>query len=1205
MIKDFSKYFKDLYVDENDIVELIKIMNDYCFIDLLSAVYCINICVNNRSALVSQMKLNLSLCLCDKNGIKEIKKYYEFKEFYNRLKPFIKINEYDDSILEDFSDIKFKFNGKLYNVIVGTGYNSSYAQLYFLEPLSLYLSKQTEFTEILKYNSDIIDYFKEFNITDNKEKIRIICPSNMLFKRVRKFFKELDFEKTKYLFSLIKSENEYIEKKHFIYFKGIYYPLYNTSILIDLFDLYYSKLNDEEKNKIADNGIYYVLNSITSIDKSDNPMVYFPIKLYEGSFEQETPTFTFLARTSKGNSIIAINKSEFDEEELEEIISKLKEYKKDSDLKFIEIRRKSSKGYHGLTITNKSDLKIILYDNYINLSESSYILRGECEKNIIECNALDVIYMLLFSSGFDEIESYIDYNDQEEYDQIIGYGGDSCRFFTWKSMNHMIAKGAVRFGMINTDINTADGFVLDYYRNDINFFPWESTNIFLFGNPFSWNIEKYDNDVYFLKNKIVNTFSGYVKVFNNNQLIFFAQNLLFWDKNNIDKLDQITSIIDDIVLRKLKTCFEYFQNISNASSKSIYFLFAPYEYAENIGIDNSDSDRIVFGDCIEDDLSLNIRYTINYDLLYKRISESSDRRVENRFIKELFEPIKEYYPEEIVELNKYLDSTSSDKKEVETIQIELDYMVTNSFRKYHVDDYSYLKVKKIIAEICYKNDIEPGEYFGTDANNLIRKMQKELIQKFEKMISKYDQLDLHIKLLEMYSNSIHEIYIHKKRYSMVNNVTDEVLNDVRNNIIEQRETSKRNSRTLLYLIESNLFIERRNTKIIDDETLKMLLAFSHWMVNLNDTADICYFTDKEAHIIVNYEYVIDNEVNSEIDEKEYTKRVYSNNNYQYAHDSSDSIYIDKVLSVFKSETGCDLKGIFDICYYLQMEFLQFDYLKLDYNVYRISKESLINNLYNIVNGSDEEKYTKKQIETNLNLLIINPKELKTRKGKQDFFIPFNDRENRDNRFEIKPIIFESNDLIFSPALMKNVHSLWFDGLLNFMLPYEIGIPETRKMLLEWKKVYEDKMVYDIKNIFLTNDVSFVKINVQLHKIDRQENYPIDIGDFDVIAIDDVNKKIWIIESKFLSLVANFYEMFEQQKNFFKKGKYIEKFQRRIDYMNQNYKRILKSFGFIDVTNYEVLSYMVFNKVIISRYRKIDFPLISITELENEIKKTIV
>ena len=75
-------------------------------------------------------------------------------------------------------------------------------------------------------------------------------------------------------------------------------------------------------------------------DKSDNPMVYFPIKLYEGSFEQETPTFTFLARTSKGNSIIAINKSEFDEEELEEIISKLKEYKKDSDLKFIEIRRK-------------------------------------------------------------------------------------------------------------------------------------------------------------------------------------------------------------------------------------------------------------------------------------------------------------------------------------------------------------------------------------------------------------------------------------------------------------------------------------------------------------------------------------------------------------------------------------------------------------------------------------------------------------------------------------------------------------------------------------------------------------------------------------------------------------------------------------------------------------------------------------------------
>ena len=147
------------------------------------------------------------------------------------------------------------------------------------------------------------------------------------------------------------------------------------------------------------------------------------------------------------------------------------------------------------------------------------------------------------------------------------------------------------------------------------------------------------------------------------------------------------------------------------------------------------------------------------------------------------------------------------------------------------------------------------------------------------------------------------------------------------------------------------------------------------------------------------------------------------------------------------------------------------------------------------------------------------------------------------------------------------------------------------------------MVYDIKDIFIDNNISFVKINVELHRVDRNEHYPIDIGDYDVIAIDDVKKNIWIIESKYLNRVGNFYEMFDQQRNFFKENKYIEKFQRRIDFINNNYKRVLKSFGFVDVSGYNVLSYMVFNKVMISRYRKIDIPLISISELSGIINTT--
>lgn len=1199
-----SKYSINFPNIEENIDKIIEIMNEYDYYDLLISIYCINLCVNNRSLLTSQLQLNLGLKLCEKKGIIRIKTYKEFKELFLRLKPYIDVDMYDDPILEDFGQVKFKFNDEVYNVIIGTGYNSTYAQLFFLESLSK-ITKTTDIvTKVLNYSSDNIDYFMNANTPDGKKNIRLVIPSNKLFRSVKKYFSELDFELTKEINEIIKSNNSYIEKEHFVLYDNKFYPLYNTSILIDMFDKIYNKLELPEKNLIVENGILNLLAMLSIIDQGQNPYLYFPIKLFNNISERDANSYTFFARTSKGSSIIAINKSKFNsEEEVEKEIDKITLLAEKNDLKLIELRERSSEGLHGITITNKSNLKFILYDNYINISEPNYILGEKNKSNILECTALDVIYMLLFSENIDEIEEFIDYNDQDEYEQIIGFGGDSCRFLTWKSMDHMIAKGAIKYGMINLDINTSDGYVLDYFEETINQFPWKSSNDYLFDNPFAWIIEKETDQIYLYRNKINPTFFGYVIYFGNNQLCFFSQNLMFWDKNNIDKYKEITALVDDITLRKLKTCYEYIQNLSIASNKSLYFLYMPIEYAKKVGINTKDESKIVYSDYYEDDLSLNIRYTVNYQLLYTEISKVDDRQVENKYIKELFEPLIKDYPQEILEFINYLNDTKKEKKEIEVVQIPLDYMYKNSFGKYKIETSYFLKVKKEIAKVCLKNNISSGEYYGKDATNLIRKMQKELIDTFEKEISKYNLLDLHIKLLEMYSNCYHEVYIHQKRYTSINNVTEDVLEDVRNRIIEQRETAKRNSRTLLYLIESNLFLKREQENIIKEDELQFILAFSHWLVNLNDTADICYFTENEAHITVNHEYVVDNiEDNNEINAIDYTKRIYSKNTYSIANDSEDNSYLELIKETFNKETGGNLIGLFDICDYLQMRFLDFEYEILDSNVYKIKKDSLIQNLVDIVNNSDGEKYSIQEIQNNLKLLTIIPENLKIWKGKQDFFIPFNERENRDNRFEIKPLLVIDEDIIFSPPLIKNVHSLWFNGILNFMLPYEIGLPETRKTIMKWKKRYEVKMVYDIKSIFENNEITFVRINVQLHKIDKAENYSRDIGDYDVIAIDDIKKNIWIIESKFLSKVGSFYEMFDQQRNFFKENKYIEKFQRRIDYMNDNYKRILKSYGFYDVSGYKIVPYMVFNKVMISRYRKIDFQLISIMELEEEINK---
>ena len=74
----YSKDFPDI---EKDLEKINDIMKEYLFCDLLSAVYCINICINNRSALQSQLTLNLGLKTCDRDGTKTIKESISNGEF--------------------------------------------------------------------------------------------------------------------------------------------------------------------------------------------------------------------------------------------------------------------------------------------------------------------------------------------------------------------------------------------------------------------------------------------------------------------------------------------------------------------------------------------------------------------------------------------------------------------------------------------------------------------------------------------------------------------------------------------------------------------------------------------------------------------------------------------------------------------------------------------------------------------------------------------------------------------------------------------------------------------------------------------------------------------------------------------------------------------------------------------------------------------
>lgn len=188
MKNEYTKYFYNI---TEDVKKINDIMKDYYFDDLIIAIYCINICVNNRSALESQLTLNLGLKTCMRTGKKRIKNYKDFKDFFRKIKSILDIDYDDDPICEDFGIVKFKFDNDVYNVILGTGYNSSYAQLHFLKPLSNLTCSKKEFKQVLKYNSDTINFLGiAILMTVNKLNVLLFPIQNYLW-QLKDFLKVL------------------------------------------------------------------------------------------------------------------------------------------------------------------------------------------------------------------------------------------------------------------------------------------------------------------------------------------------------------------------------------------------------------------------------------------------------------------------------------------------------------------------------------------------------------------------------------------------------------------------------------------------------------------------------------------------------------------------------------------------------------------------------------------------------------------------------------------------------------------------------------------------------------------------------------------------------------------------------------------------------------------------------------------------------
>ena len=1181
-------------------------IKDYAFQDLIVAAFCLNLWRRNRSALAQALTLHLALSMDKPFGDLCIKEYSDFQSFFSKISDLLPITVMEDYIIDDYGEVFINHNETSYPIIIGTGYLQVYSMVRYLQTLARIHDVEKDFCSILEYYKTIIDFTKKSNIPNVNQEIVYEIPSKEFWTIIKKLFDNETFQKRVQVVANILGDLEGpIERKSFLKRNDAYYPLLNYGILVDYYKMLLSSASEVEKHDHVIKTIHSLLES--TFNFSDNPpnRVLINPKLMSNDLKTKIVDKGLIFATStKNNIIIAVDQSAFSKKSFfVDTINKIKHALVKEELCLIEpYIRDHIKGHCGLKLGTSVEIVYILVEPFTNIASHASWFEDRAEK-WFDCTAIDLLYFIGFSENFDELVSFI-HSDYSEETQLISIGGKSNHFFSWKLSNRNIVSGAIEPTMINLDFNETEQYTYDFFADTMREFP--KTGKGVFQDPLNWAAKEDALGYVNLHHKGYYGFGGNIKRLNDDTHIFLAHNVEFFTEKDFEHNEHTAlKTIEELNQRLFDRYADQLCEFDILKGKTIQVLYLPWDYANSKfagGFVSDSSRKIVFSCEYIDKDTVIISYTLKAEHLLSEIQHSSGRVAENLYFKELLLPLEKYDSENFKLLQKKLLEDSLLKKTVGVFQIEQSYYFSDRAIDTDISEVSLTKVRKDIAKICLESGAVTGEYKGQAATNVIRTMQTSLVSFFEQKISQFDKMNLHYQALNYYAIQQNGIFLNAKRYNAFTDLDESVQREFEEKTRSTREEYRRNAGTITYLLESNLFVKHADTpQKCSKEDFNYLLAFADWLVVLQDDADMCHFNDPNFTISVDTDYKVTPILSDKI-QMQYGNlllRKYNTTDYHIKSDAIDESFLKQSAEAFKKDTDVNLSLVLSLAEYMQLGIVQDGVAQEIYpNIFSVKKEKLEVTFFELL---EDKKYTLEDVKKTLGFLILAPNLLKTISGTPPHdVLPIWEREKRDNRFSVKPIIVVDERCIFSPVIMNQLLSMWRSGITEWYLPYEIGLKNLKSVLKQWKKHYEDEMVQDIAALFRAISEYSVYPEVELFKRFPDDEYPEELGDYDVVAINTSRKEIWLIESKVLQKVGSIYEDQMQQKSFFFQHKDDEKFQRRIDYVEKNTDKVLASFGVTD-NNYTIIPYMVTNKLFESRYKTISFPIVTFSELKDLLK----
>jgi len=1140
---------------------------------------------------------------CNKKGERSISTHGDFLVFFNKIKSIYTETPRMDILVQDFGEVKVNIAGKYNSVILGTGYNRIFGFMQFSDAI-LKHAKDERILELINFFSGMLEFLLPSNPFIEENEVGFYEPSADFFRTCKDFYKIdlFNFQKS----NLIKClpTNDDIAKTHYIIYDDNVYYLFNTTFQVDLLCKYLYLIKNEDVESICFCGIYQALRNCYDFDdKKEQIISRGSILNYKKPLHNDC---SLILDAEKKRMLLMIpeyslgKNGDFPRCSIKNEIEEINKLKDKEMLSFAWPISKTDG--RAITIPKEARLICVVYDCNINIDKGIIPSFDGSGKDFLL--GLDLMHIIRMSKSTSEILDFFEYDfaSHNELTYSNMYSGSTGDFSLWQNMQGEINQGAIKYITFNFDVYYSELAIFDYYRKTLKNYPFFIENDMMFNDANRWKLEEENEYQFtvFVNKSIWKHIGHYRKLSEENKILFITQNFNFHEK-----LTSITIEQDRSIVGQLQRLFNIYWNdlieCNFFSAENTSILYLPFDYAQNMN-DNSftkQSSQYVFGDLCnsysKDEKITLMRFTVDINAFLSASLGVKNREQECKFFVEFLYAFRGNKNFNFNKMKEIVLKDVNEPREMAVFKYVPHYHFDPENTCLWANDNDFIKVRKDIAQICKKTEIKSGTYTGKEATGIIRKMQIALIENFEEQIKYFNKFDMHCKLLSKLSAEEHTKRINCERLKIKNeeNLNFDLANMYYERTVKQRGVNINNIKSLQYLIESNLFLERNTSKFIDKHTLNYLVAYADWLVVLQNNSDFAFWGIDQCEINV----LDDFRVNTDVINKDYIDEIAKRKAAQESYIILPPEHFDNFNDAFYKDAGFTMSA-----FYAAMDFFAFrcDGLakKICEDVYSIDRSTLNNLIAGLKLDIDLSKF----IVWN----TVNCSKLKTtyRNSQEEAhpIIPIWEVENRPNRIEIKPFLLDGKNIIFSPVVVYSTFARWMFARNNFYLPYEFGLTNIVKQTRIAEKYNQKKIVDDVLKLFSDKGFCAYK-DVKLKSRFKLDDYPKDneLGDYDCLAIDKKNKVIWNVECKFFEKVGSIGEFAKHQQTFINNGN-DKKFEKRINYLSDNYRKILKSFEIENPEDdYAIKSFMVTNKVFIPLFKKFKFECITFHELKTELE----